>query len=143
MILAFDPTRYPRAVTLLPQSEDDVQASILTELRRRGILAWHLDAGGRKTRRVLAARGVDMRAGGQGDIPAGWPDIFGVTPGGTALFIEVKRPGVRVGPKQIQRAGELSAEQKTFLETVAATGAIAFAAWDVSDVVAVLDGVAS
>ena len=143
MILTFDPGRYPRAVTMLPQSEDDVQASILHELHRRGILAWHLDAGGRKTRRMLQARGVAMGAGGQGDIPEGWPDIFGILPNGQALFIEVKRPGVRVGTKRVQTAGTLSAAQISFLTRAELQNALAFAAWDVSDVVAALDGVAS
>lgn len=143
MILAFDPSRYLRAVRSLPQSEDDVQTSILVELHRRGILAWHLDAGGRKTRRVLQARGVAMGAGGQGDIPEGWPDIFGILPNGRALFIEVKRPGCRVGTRQIQAAGTLSAAQIDFLALVERQNTLAFAAWDVSDVIDALDGIAS
>ena len=143
MILAFEPERYSRAVRSLPQSEEDVQASILAELHRRGILAWHLDAGGRKTRRVLQARGVAMGSGGQGDIPAGWPDIFGILPNGRALFIEVKRPGCRAGTKAIQSAGTLSADQITFLTTAEVWNALAFPAWDVSDVISALDGVAS
>lgn len=34
-------------------------------------------------------------------LPKGFPDLFGISPGGHAFFIEVKRPG-----------GRLSAEQK-------------------------------
>ena len=93
MIETFDPDRYCRAVLQIPHDEAHVQAAILRELERRGIQAWHLDAGGRQTRRRLAREGLRLGGGGYSDIPEGWPDIFGLLPNGRALFVECKRPG--------------------------------------------------
>lgn len=133
MILAFDSTRYSRSVLTMPTDEDSVQADCLQELSRRGIPAWHLDAGGKRTRKALASRGVAMGQGGQGDIPEGWPDIVGILPGGRVLFCECKRPGGS------QRAGKPTKAQVDFLTAAEAKGALCLVAWSLSDLVAHLD----
>lgn len=133
MILAFDPSRYSRSVLAVPTDEASVQADCLQELSRRGIPSWHLDAGGKRTRKMLAARGVAMGQGGQGDIPEGWPDIVGILPGGRVLFCECKRPGGS------QRAGNPTKAQVDFLTASEAQGALCLVAWSLSDLIAHLD----
>jgi len=135
VIPTFDPSRYGRSVLTIPQTEAQVQAACLAELERRGIPAWHLDAGGTRTRRVRRLTGP----GGQADIPAGWPDIVGILPGGRVLFCEVKRPGVRVGRKRVQAPGAPTKEQTAFLERAEAAGALCLIAWSLSDLIAHLD----
>ena len=135
MILTFDPSRYGRSVLTIPQTEAQVQAACLAELERRGIPAWHLDAGGTKTRKVRGLTGP----GGQADIPAGWPDIVGILPGGRVLFCEVKRPGVWIGRKRVQAPGAPTKEQTAFLERAEAAGALCLVAWSLSDLTAHLD----
>ncbi|MEN6533988.1 MAG: hypothetical protein ABFD89_10025 [Bryobacteraceae bacterium] len=139
MILVFDPARYSRAVLAMPTDEDSVQADCLQELSRRGIPAWHMDAGGKRTRKILASRGVAMGAGGQGDIPEGWPDIMGILPGGRILFCECKRPGGYQGVCSFHPAGKPSEDQKTFLINAEAHGAICLVAWSLSDLIEALD----
>ena len=133
MILTFDPSRYSRSVLAMPTAEDAVQADCLHELSRRGIPSWHMDAGGKLTRKALASRGVTMGQGGQGDIPEGWPDIVGILPGGRVLFCECKRPGGS------QRAGKPTKAQVDFLTASEAQGALCLVAWSLSDLVAHLD----
>ena len=133
MILTFDPSRYSRSVLAMPTDEDAVQADCLQELSRRGIPSWHMDAGGKRTRKALASRGVTMGQGGQGDIPEGWPDIVGILEGGRVLFCECKRPGGS------QRAGKPTKAQVDFLTASEAQGALCLVAWSLSDLVAHLD----
>lgn len=139
MITVFDPSRYGRSVLSQIQSEDDVQASILKELARRKLPAWHLDAGGRQTRKVMASRGVSMGKGGQGDIPAGWPDVFAILPDGRSLFVECKRPGVWIAGKQVQKPGKATKDQIDFLTRAENNGALCLVAWSLSDLIAHLD----
>jgi hypothetical protein len=139
MIETFIPDRYCRAVLQTPHDEAQVQAAILRELDRRGIQAWHLDAGGRQTRRRLAQEGFRLGGGGYSNIPEGWPDIFGLLPSGRALFVEVKRPGCIVNGKTLQRAGKPTKAQLAFLRAAEGAGACALIAWSLSDLIAVLD----
>ena len=71
----FDPARYARAYVNSgePLSEDRVLDSILRALRAVRSLAWHIDAGGKKTRASLFRAGISLRAGGLGDAPEGVP----------------------------------------------------------------------
>lgn len=139
MIERFEPDRYCRAVLQIPHDEAEVQLAILRELDRRGIQAWHLDAGGRQTRRRLARAGMRLGGGGYSDIPEGWPDIFGLLPSGRALFVECKRPGCVVNGRTLQRAGKPTKAQLAFLRAAEIAGACALIAWSLSDLIAVLD----
>lgn len=136
MILTFRPERYSRSILTTPQTEAQVQAAIERELDRRKIPHWHLDAGGKRTRKE---RGETFGAGGVADIPAGWPDIMGILPDGRALFCEVKRPGVYCGNARIQKPGTLSKDQVAFLAKAEAAGAVCLVAWSLSDLITVLD----
>lgn len=132
----FDPARYARAYVNSgePLSEDRVLDSILRALRAVRSLAWHIDAGGKKTRASLFRAGISLRAGGLGDAPEGFPDVVGVAPDGLALLVEVKRPGVWTPDgRKIQEAGKPSAAQKAFIAEAKLHGARAGFAWSVED----------
>lgn len=62
-------------------------------------------------------------------LPNGFSDLFGVLPGGRALFVEVK------GPK-----GKPSEAQVRFLETVRRVGCLAGVAKSMEDVIKIING---
>lgn len=62
-------------------------------------------------------------------LPDGFSDLFGVLPGGKAIFIEVKSP-----------KGKPSDEQTNFLNTVSKTGATAGVARSFEDVIRIING---
>jgi len=62
-------------------------------------------------------------------IPPGFSDLFGVLPGGRALFIEVKSP-----------KGKPSEAQTNFLNTVSMRGATAGVARSFEDVLKIING---
>ncbi len=62
-------------------------------------------------------------------LPVGFSDLFGVLPGGRALFIEVKSP-----------KGKPSDDQTNFLNTVSIRGAIAGVARSFEDVLKIING---
>jgi hypothetical protein len=72
--------------------ERAVQKAILIYLHARGCLVAVTDAG------------AAYRAGsfGADTVPAGWPDITGLTPGGRFIGIECKSPTGRQSPVQKQ-----------------------------------------
>ena len=72
--------------------EREVQRAILIYLRARGCLVAVTDAG------------AAYRAGsfGADTVPAGWPDITGVTPDGRFIGVECKSPTGRQSPAQKQ-----------------------------------------
>lgn len=63
----------------MAQREARLQKRIVDALRARGIPAWRI--------RPLGI--------------SGWPDIYGILPGGRALHIEVKMPAERPEPLQV------------------------------------------
>lgn len=79
---------------LIPR-EHDIQTAILNYLGNKGIKAIRVNAGryavgeGKNRRMIMGA-------------PTGTPDIIGVIPGGRALYVEVKRPGKKPRPSQVQ-----------------------------------------
>ena len=79
--------------TTTRRREAELQAAImlLLRLKYRAIVAV-TDAG------VLRKHGVHRRDSG---IPAGWPDLTALLPGGRMMGIEVKRPGGRVSAEQL------------------------------------------
>lgn len=92
-------------------SEHDVQNAIVQAFfYRHRITLYHIDAGGAGFR-----SGSSKGHRGHSGIPAGFPDLLGVTGEGRAVFIEVKRPGER--PRK---------NQQEFLARLRATNAIAF-----------------
>lgn len=103
--------------------ERDVQKAILDYLRTVGVLAWRVNVG------AVAATHKGKRRFVRFGVP-GQADIMGVLPGGTAIMVEVKRPGKRP-----------TAAQVAFLRQVQAVGACAFWADSVAVVEAVLDAV--
>ena len=100
--------------------ESAIQKAILELLAYRGIYA----------RRIMALGVPDpARAGGFRTSPmVGVADIIGVLPGGRFLAIEVKVPGGRATPKQLE-----------FLERVNEKGGLAFVARSTRDVEVALD----
>lgn len=105
--------------------EKDIQKAILDYLALRRIPAWRVNSGAmvgeyKGKRRFMRFNGA-----------AGHSDIAGVLSGGRALFIECKRPGGKPTPDQL-----------AFIETMKATGALAFVATSVADVERALNGVA-
>lgn len=87
--------------------ERDIQRAIQQAFKlKHRLTLWHIDAGQ-----------AGMRSTGRqhSEIPTGFPDLLGVTSGGRAVFIEVKRPGGTFRPGQI-----------AFLESMRNQGAIAF-----------------
>ena len=65
-------------------------------------------------------------------LPKGFSDLFGVTSGGRAVFIEVK-----------SRTGRVSAEQEHFLEQMASMGALAGVARSVEEAERIIRGTRS
>lgn len=83
----------------LVASEHDIQTAILNYLGYKGIKAIRVNAGryaigeGKSRRMIMGA-------------PTGTPDIIGVIPGGRALYVEVKRPGGKPRPTQVDVMAE-------------------------------------
>jgi len=62
-------------------------------------------------------------------LPTGFSDLFGILPGGKALFVEVKAP-----------KGKPSPAQENFLNTVSMRGAVAGVARSFEDVLRIING---
>ena len=91
--------------------ERDIQRAIVRAfLVKYRIVLFHADSGGAGMRSGLS-EGVRAYT----SLPAGFPDLLGVIPGGRALFVEVKRPGNK--PTDLQTR---------FLESFRLKGAVAF-----------------
>jgi hypothetical protein len=81
--------------------ERSIQWEIVKALRSRGCIVWHADAGSKAdpgNRRAKAGRP-----------PVGWPDLQVYAPGGRHHLLEVKRPGEKPRPDQVERHEELAA----------------------------------
>lgn len=149
----WDPLRYGRSYLFGKIREDRVQADIVSALALLGIHASVVDVGGAAMRGKFY--GAMVRAGiaecmaravlkGVSGVSAGEPghsDLHGVlAPDGRAFFIEVKAPAW-INPQTggtIQRQGEPSEEQLSFLDAKAAAGAIVGVAWNVADALDIL-----
>ena len=83
-------------------SEQELTWAIIKELRARGCLCWHNDAG--HTRDTTSAK--------RGRPPAGFPDIPVYAPNGRHILLEVKQPA----------DGVVSDEQSKFIKAVIALG---------------------
>ena len=91
-----------------PGPEKVVQKAIQQAFKvKHQVVLIHIDAG------AAGMRG--QNAYGHSGIPAGFPDLMGVIPGGRALFIEVKAPGNKPTELQLRH-----------LEAFRAKGAMAF-----------------
>ena len=125
------PLNPPRSSKLpKPPLEKDIQKAILDYLRHRNIFCWRQNQGG-----IPAASGGFRRFVGM----PGLPDICGILESsiscgpdglkinhadrGRALFIEVKRPGGKASPQQLE-----------FMQRAEALGALAFVASSVKDI---------
>ena len=103
--------------------ERDIQRAIQQAFKlKHRLTLWHIDAGQ-----------AGMRSTGRqhSDIPSGFPDLLGITKGGRAVFIEVKRPG-----------GTFRPGQQEFLKTMRDQGAIAFWADSVDSALSQFEGAA-
>jgi hypothetical protein len=83
------------------QLEDEIQADIIKALRKRGCLVWHADSGSKADPNNKRAKA--------GRPPVGWPDLQVYAPGGRHHLLEVKRPGEKPRPDQLDRHEELAA----------------------------------
>ncbi len=93
--------------------ERAIQAQILQYLRYRGIKAFRINAGGLRDKRNHLIRMA----------PKGSADIWGVMPGGRAIFVECKAEG-----------GKLTQFQELFLQEMKEQGAVCIVARSVDDV---------
>jgi hypothetical protein len=77
--------------------ERSLQKAILLWLKACGCLA------------VVTDAGAAYRAGafGADTVPAGWPDITGLLPGGRFIGVEVKAPSGRQSPAQLSIEAEI------------------------------------
>lgn len=145
----FDRARYTEFYLLSRVTEAQVQSSILDLFGTWRIDVAVIDAGMRRARGRLIARGLerglDVRklagfATGV-EIPVGYCDLNGtLAPDGKGFFIEVKAPAW-IDPKTkevIREAGKATTEQLAFLDSKDERGAIAMIAWSVDDVVTIL-----
>jgi hypothetical protein len=78
-------------------TEQDLTNAIIKELRARGCMCWHNDAGHTN----------DSNAAKRGRPPAGFPDIPVYAPGGRHVLLEVKQP-----------TGKLSEDQADFIKSI-------------------------
>jgi hypothetical protein len=78
-------------------TEQDLTNAIIKELRARGCMCWHNDAGHTN----------DTNAAKRGRPPAGFPDIPVYAPGGRHMLLEVKQP-----------TGKLSEDQADFIKSI-------------------------
>jgi hypothetical protein len=101
----------------MPVSEGETLAACIEYLAVRQIFAWRNNSGA-----IQVRPGQFMRFGIKGSA-----DIIGVLPDGRFLAVEVK-----------SAKGQLSDEQKRFLETIAANGGLAIVARSIDDIETVL-----
>lgn len=99
--------------------------SCLKQLQSMGKICWHarMNSGAGKLQYGTAKSSQFIRFG----FP-GMPDVLGQLPDGRLLAIEVKRP-----------SGKVTDEQAAFLEKAGRSGALAFVARSVSDVLEAFD----
>lgn len=150
--LAWDRSRYPQAWLLAGWPEAKVQIAALAALVQLGVWVHAVDAGNRnlagRARAALGRAGINpaVALAGRSSTAAGFPDLAGIAPDGSPLFIEMKRPehlvvSLRTG-KLIQEhaAGEPTDDQVEFLTQAFRRGARAGVAWSVQDALAIAVG---
>lgn len=135
----WDPARYSRAYLLSGIAENAVQAQVIEYLERRGVIVVPTDAGGKRVRAWLMARGARLPRGPLGDLPDGFPDLSGTLPSGRSVYIEVKRPGrYDLAGRMVSRPGALDPEQIKWLTKFHEKRALVGVAWSWQDVEALL-----
>lgn len=95
--------------------ERTIQAQVLQYLRYRGIKAFRINSGMISTGEKHSRRMIRLA-------PKGSADIWGVLPGGRAVFVEIKTP-----------KGRTTVLQEMFLEEMREQGAVAFVARSIED----------
>jgi len=92
-------------------TESEIRDKIYEFLKKKGIMCW-------KDKQMI-------KQGGRGfpKFQKGLPDLMGILSDGTFLGIEVKKPGGKVSPEQIE-----------FINQANEKGAMCFIAYDLEDV---------
>jgi hypothetical protein len=104
------------------RKESDIQGEIITMLRLRFGIVAHQNKGTEQPHGRSSARWDKGGSKGVSDLGAT------IKPHGTALWIEVKKPG-----------GKPTPEQKDFIAHQKKQGALAFVAWSVDDVIKAIE----
>lgn len=104
-------------------SETSIMIAIMDRLRWAGYGVWRQNTGGRRNR---SGQYVQFN-------PPGWPDVQAIK-AGHSVFVEVKRPGEKPRPEQLEMHAELRHYGATVIvatsvdDVAAALGLPAFAA---------------
>ncbi len=103
--------------TILQPTEADIQKSILDYLRTRGYFCWRNNTGMQRSQYDGRERFIRYGLVGSGD-------LLGLTKEGRFFSIEVKRPGKKPTPEQIE-----------FMATINQMKGLALVAYNVDDVI--------
>ena len=83
--------------------EKEIQRAVLKLLKDMGIEAWRTNSGMQVHEATENSKRRVIRSA-----PPGTPDIIGWLPGGRFLGIEIKRPGERPRPSQVERLQKIN-----------------------------------